>query len=80
MSPLPTAAAAVILLLSTFAASPAPAEAPTGGGCQDFGNFVAFLGTELGSEFGATASGVATTGSAVFPNAVVFPEQQQFCP
>ena len=67
------------LLLALTAASSASADPPTPGGCQAFGQNVAGLATTLGATFGATASGVASSGPAVFPNAVVHPEQAAFC-
>lgn len=79
MRSLATATAATFLLLTMFAAAPASAEAPTGGGCQEFGNFVALLATERGSDFGGTASGVASSAPRAFPTGVVFPEQESFC-
>ena len=53
--------------------------APTSGGCQAFGQNVAFLGSTLGPVFGATASSVARIAPGAFPAVVVHPEQAQFC-
>ena len=54
-------------LLTTITAFPASADPPARGGCQAFGGNVATLGQKLGSAFGATASGVATSGPQTFP-------------
>ena len=53
--------------------------APTSGGCRAFGQNVAGLATTLGPAFGATASGVASSGPRAFPTFVVFPEQKGLC-
>lgn len=59
-------------------ATPAQAQGLPGG-CAAFGQNVATLGTMLGPEFGATASGVATLGPRAFPTLVVGPEQGSLC-
>jgi hypothetical protein len=64
----------------TLLALPASAEPRTQGGCQAFGRQVALLGQTLGRDFGATASGVASSGPQALPTAVVFPEQAALCP
>ncbi len=69
------AAAAVLIGL---AALPGQASAASGG-CAAFGQHVASLATALGPTFGATASGVASSAPAAFPNGVVKPEQASFC-
>lgn len=71
--------AAAVGLLTNVAAAPASAEPPTKGGCQDFGANVASLGRTLGGQFGATASGVASSGPQAFPTFIVFPEQAALC-
>lgn len=71
---------AAVGLLTAFASAPASAEPVTEGGCQDFGANVAFLGQTLGGQFGAIASGVASSGPQAFPTFVVFPEQADLCP
>jgi len=57
----------------------APAHATEPNGCAVFGARVAGLAMALGSDFGATASGVATSEPAAFPNIVVHPEQELYC-
>ena len=57
----------------------AAAQAPEHGSCAPFGGNVAGLATTLGPLFGATASGVASSGPAAFPTFVVAPEQAAFC-
>jgi hypothetical protein len=57
----------------------AAAQAPEHGSCAAFGDNVAQLATTLGPLFGATASGVASSGPAAFPTVVVAPEQANFC-
>jgi hypothetical protein len=47
--------------------------------CAAFGDNVAFLATSLGPVFGATASGVASSGPKAFPTFVVGPEQARLC-
>ena len=55
--------------------------APGSGGCHDFGLSVAVLAIDLGPQFGANASFVASeVGPQVFPNLVVKPEQDAACP
>lgn len=48
-------------------------------GCQDFGQNVAGLAQNLGPEFGAIASGVASWNPGAFPTVVVHPEQEALC-
>lgn len=50
------------------------------GGCAAFGANVATLATTLRSDFGATASSVASSQPQAFPTVVVFPEQAELCP
>ena len=57
----------------------AAAQAPAHGSCAAFGGNVASLATTLGPVFGATASGVASSGPAAFPTLVVRPEQAALC-
>lgn len=71
--------AAAGMLTTLIAAAPASAEPPTPGGCAAFGENVAMLATTLGPAFGATASGVASSGKQAFPTFVVHPEQERFC-
>lgn len=40
---------------------------------------MAVLVTTFGAAFGATASGVASSGKQAFPTFVVHPEQEGFC-
>ena len=55
--------------------------APGSGGCQAFGESVAGLAINLGPQFGANASFVASeVGPQAFPNLVVEPEQDAACP
>jgi hypothetical protein len=72
------AAAAVLGLLVAMLSGPIPASAR--GGCRAFGQNVAGLAQLLGPDFGATASGVASSDPGAFPELVVHPEQQQLCP
>ena len=69
------AVGAVALLTSPVAV----AQVPEHGSCAAFGSNVAGLATTLGPLFGATASGVASSGPAAFPTRVVAPEQAAFC-
>jgi hypothetical protein len=62
-----------------FTSPVAAAQAPEHGSCAAFGANVADLATALGPLFGATASGVASSGPAAFPTLVVAPEQAAFC-
>jgi hypothetical protein len=57
----------------------AAAQAPAHGSCAAFGANVAGLARTLGPAFGATASGVASSGPAAFPTLVVAPEQAALC-
>jgi hypothetical protein len=57
----------------------AAAQAPHHSSCAAFGSNVAGLATTLGPVFGATASGVASSGPAAFPTLVVAPEQAALC-
>ena len=72
-------AAGIGIVTAVVLAPPAEAAAPAGGGCAAFGANVADLATTLGPVFGATASGVATSGPAAFPTNVVGPEQAALC-
>lgn len=71
----------IVLALAALTLTPGLASAqPTSGGCAAFGGNVADLAITLGSDFGATASFVATEfGPGAFPNTVVFPEQEDLC-
>lgn len=73
-----TGATGLVIALS---ATPASAEPPTEGGCQEFGaGNVAVLAQDPDVDFGATASFVASElGPQAFPNIVVFPEQEREC-
>jgi hypothetical protein len=62
-----------------YASPVAAAQAPAHGSCAAFGGNVARLATTLGPLFGATASGVASSGPAAFPTLVVAPEQAALC-
>ena len=57
----------------------AAAQAPEHGSWAAFGSNVAGLATTLGPLFGATASGVASSGPAAFPTLVVAAEQAALC-
>lgn len=75
--------AAVLSLALAGATLSAPAQAadpPTPGGCKAFGQNVSVLARDLEVDFGAAASGVATSGPRVFPENVVAREQQDLCP
>jgi hypothetical protein len=69
-----TGGAALALVLG-----PAATAGAAPGGCQAFGQNVAFLGSTLGPDFGATASSVARIAPGAFPALVVRPEQEAFC-
>ena len=69
-------ATGAVALTSPVAAA---AQAPRHGSCAAFGANVADLATTLGPAFGATASGVASSGPAAFPTLVVAPEQADLC-
>jgi len=70
------AAAAGLVVAPAATASAAP---PVTGGCHAFGAHVAGLATSLGPVFGATASGVASSGPQAFPTNVEDPEQAFCC-
>jgi hypothetical protein len=69
-------AAGVLCLASAPASSAQPAQH---GSCAAFGANVSGLARTLGADFGATASGVATSAPRAFPTVVVHPEQNAFC-
>jgi hypothetical protein len=71
-------AVAAGVLCASFGAHTAGAQDHPGG-CQAFGANVAGLAQALGADFGATASGVASSSAAAFPTQVVKPEQDAFC-
>ncbi len=78
---MPRTVAVAVVFVGTFAVS-APAHAveeASTPGCRAFGTNVASLATNLGPAFGATASGVASSGPQAFPTLVVHPEQVKFC-
>ena len=76
-----TAATIVLAFAATAVAGPAhAADPPTPGGCKEFGQNVAFLGTNLGRDFGKAASEAATSGPRVFRDNVVKREQRELCP
>ncbi len=66
---------AALGLSAPASAQPEPGHAS----CAEFGGNVAFLATSLGPAFGATASGVASSGPKAFPTLVVGPEQAVLC-
>jgi len=68
------AAALALSAPAAYADPPAPH-----GSCAAFGANVATLATTLGSVFGATASGVASSAPGAFPAFVVHPEQAALC-
>lgn len=70
------AATASLTLLIVMASSPATA---SGRGCRAFGQNVASLAQSLGPQFGANASGAATSGPGAFVDLVVRPEQERLC-
>ena len=69
------AGTAGLLVLAPGVASAAPG-AP---GCKAFGQNVSDLARSPDVDFGATASGVASSGPGAFPTSVVRPEQERFC-
>ena len=69
------AGTAGLLALAPGVASAAPGP----GGCKAFGQNVSTLASTLGADFGATASGVASSGPKAFPTSVVRPEQLERC-
>jgi hypothetical protein len=73
------AVAAALSLLAVPAGSAAASPVPDHGSCADFGANVSVLAETLGSDFGSTASAVASSGAGVFPQAVVQPEQTVLC-
>ena len=73
------AVAAGLSLLALPAGSSAAAPVPDHGSCADFGANVSVLAQTLGSDFGSTASTVASSGAGAFPQAVVRPEQAALC-
>jgi hypothetical protein len=73
------AVAASLSLLTVPAGSTAASPVPDHGSCADFGANVSVLAQTLGSDFGSTASTVASSGAGVFPQAVVRPEQTALC-
>jgi hypothetical protein len=73
------AVVAGVSLLAVPAGSTAAPPVPDHASCADFGANVAFLAATLGSDFGGTASTVASSGAGVFPRAVVQPEQTALC-
>jgi hypothetical protein len=72
-----TAATGLLALAAAAGASAQPV--PEHGSCAAFGANVANLARTLGAEFGATASGVASSRPGAFPNVVVHPEQGALC-
>ena len=62
-----------------FSAQASAQPEPGHASCAAFGENVAFLATSLGPAFGATASGVASSGPKAFPTLVVGPEQADLC-
>jgi len=73
------AVAAGLSLLAVPAGSTAASPVPDHGSCADFGANVSVLAQTLGSDFGSTASTVASSGAGVFPQDVVRPEQTALC-
>ena len=73
------AVAACLSLGAVPAGSSAAPPVPDHGRCAAFGANVAGLAQMLGSDFGSTASTVASSGAGVFPQAVVRPEQAALC-
>jgi hypothetical protein len=73
------AVAACLSLVAVPASSSAAPPVPDHGSCADFGANVSGLAQALGSDFGGTASTVASSGAGVFPQAVVRPEQTALC-
>ena len=71
-------AVAVGVVTASFGAQAAGAQ-DHAGGCQAFGGNVAGLAQTLGADFGATASGLASSAPAAFPTMVVMPEQAALC-
>jgi hypothetical protein len=71
-------AVAVGVLGASFSAQAAGAQ-DHAGGCRAFGANVAGLAQALGADFGATASGFASSSPAAFPTLVVMPEQAALC-
>ena len=73
------AVAACLSPVAIPAGSSAAPPVPDHGSCAAFGANVAGLAQMLGSDFGSTASTVASSGAGVFPQAVVRPEQTALC-
>lgn len=71
--------AAGLSLLAVPAGSTAAPPVPDHESCADFGANVSALAQTLGSDFGSTASTVASSGAGVFPRIVVRPEQAALC-
>jgi hypothetical protein len=76
---LTVAAATGSLLFAVQPSSGAAQPVADHGSCADFGANVSGLARTLGSDFGGTASMVASSGPGVFPQAVVRPEQAALC-
>jgi hypothetical protein len=76
---LPLAVTACLSLVAVPASSNAAPPVPDHGSCAAFGANVSGLAQTLGSDFGSTASTVASSGAGVFPQAVVRPEQTALC-
>lgn len=72
---------ALTLAAAALGAAPASADPPAGphGSCAGFGANVSTLARTLGGDFGAIASGVASSGPGAFPRFVVHPEQATHC-
>jgi len=73
-------AAVLTTMLTMLLSASAEAAEGAGGGCAAFGANVSGLAIELGGDFGATASSVATSGPGAFPTLIVHPEQAAACP
>jgi hypothetical protein len=73
------AAAAGLVLFAVPPGSIAAPPVPDHGSCGEFGANVSFLARTLGSDFGSTASTVASSGAGMFPQVVVRPEQAALC-
>jgi len=54
-------------------------QTPPHGSCAAFGGNVSGLAQALGPDFGAAASGVASSAPGAFPTVVVKPEQSMYC-
>jgi hypothetical protein len=73
------AATTGLALLAVAPGSIAAPPVPDHASCADFGANVSVLAQTLGSDFGSTASTVASSGAGAFPQAVVRPEQAALC-